>query len=275
VRKIDIHCHTSNRFIRDVETNYPTVSAISCLMKEYEIEKTILLATYFPHKKSGISNFRLYDWIRDRKEFAMFGSLDFKYYPHQGLSELEELAERGLISGIKIYTCYQEVDLESAVFTMVLLLAKKYKLPMMFHTGLSYASMRKYKTPTVSEMFTASMLSNVIAHNPDVTFIMSHMSKPFFSEVREACTVFPNAYTDMSGLIDSKFDTHEKGASAAVIREFLEKCGPGKLLFGTDFPVQTHRDSVSFIEVAMSGYSDYDKEAVYYRNAQSLIFDRG
>lgn len=50
---------------------------------KYEIEKTVLLATYFPHKESSISNFRLYDWIRDNKRFLMFGSLDFDHFFYQ------------------------------------------------------------------------------------------------------------------------------------------------------------------------------------------------
>ncbi|MFA5084627.1 MAG: hypothetical protein WC475_04620, partial [Candidatus Paceibacterota bacterium] len=110
MKKIDFHCHTTNRML---ESGDATIGAILKKMEKFEIEKSVLLATYFPHKGSGISNFRLLDWIGGRKELCLFGSLDFKNYFYQGLNELNELAERGDLKGIKIYTCYQDIDLKS------------------------------------------------------------------------------------------------------------------------------------------------------------------
>lgn len=275
MKKIDVHCHTSNRPVADVETQLPKIRAIKVFMERYDIEKTVVLATYFPHKQSGISNFRLYDWIRDEPNFLMFGSMDFRYYPRQGMNELNELAERGILSGIKIYTCYQDIDLNSNLFKSVVYLAERYGLPMMFHTGISYASMRKYDTPSVSEMVTAKKLISIIANNEGVNFILSHMSKPFFEEIKLVCSLLNNAYTDMSGLIDSTFDQLEIPSTIEVIKNFLGECGPNKLLFGTDFPVQTHDHSVYFIEEAMKGYSNEDKQKVYYDNALKLLKVRG
>ena len=78
-----------------------TLDAIAAKMKEHGIEKTVVLATYFPHKTSGISNYRLLHWISKRDEFMMFGSLDFEHYFYQGVNELNELAEERLIRGEK------------------------------------------------------------------------------------------------------------------------------------------------------------------------------
>jgi predicted TIM-barrel fold metal-dependent hydrolase len=255
-----------------VETEYPNIEAISGFMRDHDIEKTVLLATYFPHKQSGVSNFRLYDWIRGNHRFAMFGSLDFQYYPKQGLNELSEMAERGLICGIKIYTSYQDVDLQSSTFKQVLGLAHRYSLPLMFHAGVSYAGVRKYSQSARLSVFTAATLDGVIKNNPDVNFIISHMSKPFFKETVRVCEFNHNAYADMSGLIDSTFEVQEKQTCVEAIKRFLENCGPKKLLFGTDFPVQTHADSVYFIEESMRGFCDSDRDAVYRGNAESVIF---
>jgi hypothetical protein len=272
MKKIDIHCHTSNRVIRDVATTVPNITAIETLMNKNEIEKTVVLATYFPHKQSGISNFRLYDWIRDNPRFVMFASMDFQYYPKQGLNEIEEMAARRMISGIKIYTCYQEIDIKSDIFKHVLKVAKKYKLPIMFHTGLSYASTRKYGTPSIAGMHTAKMLEKLIFDNFDINFILSHMSKPFFEEINAVCHKHYNAYTDMSGLIDSKFDEVEVSSSIEAIKRFLDICSPKKLIFGTDFPVQTHAHSIMFIEEAMKRYTEEEKQLVYYENAYHILF---
>lgn len=267
-----MHCHTTNRKLKEILTESATVDFISSKMKEHEIEKTVLLATYFPHRGSGISNFRLYNWIRDRPEFTMFASLDFENYFYQGLNEIEELAEMKVIKGVKIYTCYQNVDLKSENFNILVNLAKKYTLPMMFHCGFSYSSMRKTGRPVITENVKPRDLEFIAKANPEMNLILSHMAKPFFHDLIRVISENENIYTDMSGLIDSKYDRDEIEINAREIRKFLEECGSGKLLFGTDFPIQLHEDSVSFIETAMEKFPDKDKENVYYNNARRILY---
>jgi predicted TIM-barrel fold metal-dependent hydrolase len=237
MKKIDIHCHTTDRKVRDVIPESCTIDAITEEMHEHDVEQTVVLASYFPHKGSGISNFRLYDWIRDRRGFAMFGSLDFDTFFYQGMNELEELAGREVIKGIKVYTGYQLVDLRSKNFSQL--------------------------TDLASDLaFVADKGINVIA---------SHMAKPHFSDLIDTLQRVPNMYTDVSGLIDSKFDRTEIDMTVWTINKFLEEVGSSKLLFGTDFPVQTHKDSIYFVEQGMKGFSDAEKEDVYYNNARRLL----
>jgi len=270
MKKIDVHCHVTNRPVRDVLVESVTVESVAEKMKVYDIVKTVVLATYFPHKTSGISNYRLLHWIRNKPEFWMFGSLDFEFYFYQGLNELTELAEVRLIKGIKIYTCYQNIDLKSDKFKCVVELALKYSLPMMFHCGHSYSAGRKYGRLTITDVVSASHLEPVA--DQGVKIIVSHMSKPFFDEVVELVRGYDNVFTDMSGLIDSKFcGGDEIGDCMDEIVKFLTICGPKKLLFGTDHPVQTHEHSIMFIDVAMAGFSDGDKEDVYFNNARYLL----
>ena len=68
LKKIDIHCHTSNREITGVVPTSSTLEAISNQMHKFGVDKTVLLATYFPHKGTGISNYRLLNWIQNSRE---------------------------------------------------------------------------------------------------------------------------------------------------------------------------------------------------------------
>jgi hypothetical protein len=104
-------------------------AAIEAQMKTHNIVRTVVLATYFPQKGTGISNYRLYHWLKDRAEFSMFGSLDFEHFFYQGYNELEEMVAAGLISGIKLYPAYQQIDFDSAKFKQVAELAGKNRLP--------------------------------------------------------------------------------------------------------------------------------------------------
>lgn len=267
-KKIDIHCHTTNRALKGMCQDTATLDDISTLMKKNNIEKTVLLATYFPHHKSGISNFRLYNWIKDRHashrggpEFLLFGSLDFEHYFYQGLNELEELAEVGALRGIKIYTVYQQVgrcELET-----VARLAAKYKLPMIFHTGYGHGL-----NGPESQLTKASDVAWVSKITP---IIISHMANPAIDDLIDTVNRNENVYADISGLLNSVREPEEMPIVISMVKRFLKECGPDKLLFGTDFPVQSHKDSVRIIEEAMEGYPDEDKKKVYYDNAAKLL----
>jgi len=282
MKKIDIHCHTSNRNIQGTVDSNATVKSITEKARIYNIDKVVLLATYFPHKESGISNFRLYDWIRNINlnncpkgpEFLMFGSLDFEHYFFQGYNELKELAERQLIKGIKIYTCYQNIDIKSNKFKTILQLARDFKLPVMFHAGYSYATRRKYGQDTIATPYNAMTLESVAKDNEDITMIFSHMSKPFFHDILRVVKEVPNVYTDMSGLIDSKYDEEEIPVCIQEIRTLTQyEWGIDKLLFGTDYPVQTHEHSIYFVEEATEGYSHREKiiKDIYFNNAAKIL----
>jgi predicted TIM-barrel fold metal-dependent hydrolase len=271
MKKIDIHCHTTNRKVAGVSCEYPTLGAIEQKMKENDVEKTVVLATYFPHKGTGVSNFRLYDWIRNNPKFEMFASLDFDHFYYQGMNELEEMSERKLMKGIKVYTCYQHIDLKSDKLKKVVELADKNNLLMMFHVGYSYSCMSKTGKVAYTEPVSPKDLDFLVKDYPNTNFIFSHLGKPYLNEMILVAKENNNVYTDISGLID--FDEKPEDIDKVVndINSYLFECGPKKLLFGTDFPVQTHEHSVYLVESAMEDFSDSDKFNVYYENARRLL----
>lgn len=104
------------------------------------------------------------------------------------------------------------------------------------------------------------------------------MAKPFFKELKEVVNRNENILTDMGGLVRS--GEAGKGCNGQIIEipeaieaidRFLHECGPEKLLFATDFPVQTHADSVDFVENGMKDFSEKEKQMVYYENAAKLL----
>ncbi len=268
MKKIDIHCHTTNRPVEKVLPKDSTLETIAKEMQKHSIEKTVLLATYFPHRGSGISNFRLLEWIQNhnKKEnvFLMFGSLDFEHYFYQGYNELEELGERNLISGIKIYTCYQHIDFKSDEFKKVIELSQKNKWPIMHHLGYTHTRTQKDSCKVMPNEL------EFMAEN-EQPIIASHLAKPMSNKLIEVVKRNKTIYADMSGLISSYDEKNEMPESIENIKKFLGECGPEKLLFGTDFPIQTHEDSIFMIETAMKNYADGDKNKVYYGNASRLL----
>ena len=240
MKKIDIHCHTTPRKLQEVIPESATIAAIRGKMEEHEIEQTALLASYFPHKSSGISNYRLHNWIRNEPKLMLVGSLDIEHYFNQGYNELEELAGEGMLSGIKVYTCYQQIDLQSEKMQQVGKLAASYELPLMFHVGYSYTGMRTTGNISIANLITPNDIAKYAERHPTVPIIIAHMGKPFFDELVQVVHSIPTLYTDMSGLVDSKFDHADREECVGEITKFLQLCGTDKILFGTDFPIQTH-----------------------------------
>lgn len=273
MKKIDIHAHITNRPIERIVYKDANINTLEKEMLKYDVEQTVLLATYFPHRGTGISNFRMLDWIKNYNckaqsgKFLFFGSLDFEKYFYQGYNELEELAERDELNGIKIYTSYQKIDLKSDNFKQVLKLAEKHKLPLMFHIGYTHTGI-KYNDFIAGEVKPSEL--EFIAQNGQ-KIILCHLANPFTDELIEVVKRNKTIYADMSGLIDSYKEKQNIPKSIESIKRFLSECGPEKLLFGTDFPVQTYEDSIYMIEQAMKDYSEKDKQKVYYENASNLL----
>lgn len=271
MKKIDVHCHVTNRFLPGTVYGDCSVSALSREMDKFEVEKAVVLASYFPHKTSGISNFRMHDWIKGNDRFLLFGSLDFEHYFFQGLNELSELAERGALGGIKIYTTYQKIDLRSDCFNEVVRLASTYDLPMMFHTGYSHGAMSSTGRESVEEMVTACDLEFLAVENPSLRITACHMSKPytFACGLGNVLERNKNFFTDMSGLLSSKKEASELPAIIDDVRAFVDEFGADQLLFGSDFPVQSYEHSVAIVEGAID--SDKEREKVFYSNARRFL----
>jgi predicted TIM-barrel fold metal-dependent hydrolase len=283
VKKIDCHCHTTNKLLLNSANPDASLDAIAEHARRHDIVRTVVLATYFPHKGTGISNYRLNYWIGRRPEFVMFGSLDFEHFFYQGYNELEEMSAERLIKGIKLYPAYQNVDFASEKFKQVAGLAQRHDLPLMFHGGVSYTLWKKLGTQAILAL-TASPLAAVEPYKtpgdfetvaqafPGVTVIVSHLCKPFFQDMMAVSKRNSNVFVDTSGLLDSKLDAPYRDDCVQHVRRFVDSCGPEKVLFGTDFPVQTHADAVYFVKEALRAYSAAEKRLVYFDNAKRLIF---
>ncbi len=275
-KKIDIHCHTTNRIVHGLEGS---LEKISYEMKKYDVEQTVVLATYFPHRGSGISNFRLLNWTEQhnkthqKEEFKMFGSLDFEHYFYQGYNELEELANQQKIAGIKIYTGYQKIDLKGDKFRKVIDLAKQKNLPLMFHGGDTSGSWKQYGKIAYEQEVSAETLE-FIPSEYGIKTIICHLGYPFIDDTIDVLKRNPLMYADMSGLFYSREEAHKLPYAVDHTRRVLEYCGPNQMLFGTDFPVHIHEHAISIVENAMKNFTEKDREKVYYQNAREVLYGK-
>ncbi len=265
---IDLHCHTSKSAMRNMHVTSATIEDLEQFAAQYGIDLIVLLATYFPHKKSGVHNYDMLERIKDKPLFKMFGSLDVPNHLDEGIAELETLAEQGLISGIKLYVGYQEFHASDPRVWPVYKIAEKYRLPIMYHGGEVCHNDKKF-----SELARPIYVEKPACEFPTVKFVMSHLGNPYFDEFRGVMARHPNVWTDISGLFRSgseEASEEYKQEMAAEIEKFL--AGPNgveHVCFATDFPIQSYADSFDLIK--RTSLTGMDLEKVMSGNALQIL----
>lgn len=194
-------------------------------ISKYDLEGVLTLASYFPLKKSGLSNYRLFHNIQKIDKVYMLASLDFQSYYYQHLNEIKSLLKERKVLGVKIYTGYQHIDLNSKEFEEVLSLCNSKIL--MFHTGYCHKGQ--------SEAFNPIALESKIKKYKEINFILSHLGNPFVEDVTYLINTYDNVFTDVSGLIEK---VQDKQRAKKCINYIIENGENSKILFGTDYPIQ-------------------------------------
>ncbi len=168
----------------------------------------------------------------------------------------------------KIYLGYVHLFANSPHYQPIYQLARKHKIPVIFHTGDIYTAKGKLK---YSDPLT---IDEVAVDYPDVKFVIAHLGNPWIQSAAEVAYKNPNVYVEASALLIGKIETYPK----EQIDEYMVKPiqwafgyieNPKKFLFGTDWPL-----------VAMKPYLDAYKRAiprenwcdVFFRNATE-VFD--
>lgn len=283
---IDFHAHTTNNKLWNMHVKTATIADLERLADEYGVEKIVLVATYFPFKRGGVYNKALLERTAGNDRFIVFGSLDAMNNLEEGLKELRELARTKMIRGIKLYPGYQDFDFGSELAWPIYEIAREFNLRVMIHAGelhhccpkdgndkRVYKCKGKCRIDELGYLAMPKKLMPAIKKFDDVNFVMSHLANPYFAELREVMTECLNVSTDISGqfISSGNDDTPEyKVMLMNEVGKFLAlKNGVDRMLFATDFPVQSYADSIALINNL--NLSVETEEKIFYRNAEKLL----
>jgi len=134
-------------------------------------------------------------------------------------------------------------------------LAKAYKLPILFHTGLSPIS-PKWQKRFVEPIY----FKKVCADFPENVFILGHSGGAFdHKEAMQLAKQNKNVYLELSG------------QPPQVIKEIIQKNGHEKLFFGSDWPYYPSVLPLAKVLLATEGMKDDVRTAILGKNVQSLL----
>ena len=169
------------------------------------------------------------------------------------------------VKGFKVRLGYVKASAETPVFDSLYDYAESEGLPVLFHTGDTAFSTGDLNH---SHPLTLDGLAN---RRERLTIVLCHFGNPWFEDVAELIYKHPNVYTDISGLIVA-------GAYAEKYAEWLAKkiseaiyfaAGAEKILFGTDYPVSKHSETLALVR--RLEVEERDKEKILWRNAERVF----
>ena len=183
--------------------------------------------------------------------------------------ELDRVKNRGL-KGIKIHPVYQDTNLDDLKFLRILDRAAELDLIVVAHAGLDIGF------PGVV-MCSPQMARHVVDTVGDFKFVLAHMggwknwddvlkllgdTKVFIDTAFSTGTIIPRSdcHWEPDGL---------KLLTTAQFMKFVEVFGADRILFGTDSPWSSQRDSLDFIRALP--LADADKNKILGGNAKRLL----
>jgi uncharacterized protein len=192
----------------------------------------------------------------------------FTVEPEKGaVGQAVRLAEerRGYVRGFKIWLGYRRVFAGDPVFSPLYDYAEDRKLPVLFHTGDTASS-------TGSLLHAHPLtLDEVANQREELRMVVCHVGNPWLVETAELLYKHPNVFADISGLVVGS-GAYRQEYLRTLARQISEVVyytgGADKLLFGTDYPVETFQSGLSL--VSKLKVTQADKEKILWRNASRL-----
>ncbi|OGL63845.1 hypothetical protein A3C09_02185 [Candidatus Uhrbacteria bacterium RIFCSPHIGHO2_02_FULL_47_44] len=283
---VDVHVHTSNHPMVGLHTADASIDAIERQAEELGIERLLVIATYFPYKGTGVPNLEMLRRIEGRDRFRLIGSLDVMHHFEEGLTELKELARARKLAGIKLFPGYQNFRVADPKIFDLYRLAREYGLPITIHGGeLHHCCSRERRDHSdlkcgnafcwidrSQDLARPGAFVEVAKQFSDVTFVIAHAANPFFSELGLLMEMCPNVMTDVSGQFQSG-TTEDTLPYRVQVRDALRLLlqsnnGNDRLMFASDFPIQSFADTIALVELL--GLDPDVKEKILWRNANRV-----
>lgn len=226
-----------------------TFSDLSQRAEKAGIEKLVVHSTAL--KASQVEVINDSTALRISENIAGFGTLH-QNYEGDFEKEIRRIKSLGL-KGIKLHPDFQGFYIDDKKMYPVYDIIRAEKLPILFHTG-------DINSPFSSPHRLAKLLDDF----PGIIAIGAHLGGHHQWQEAEEYLYGRDVYIDTSSCHRSL--SHEE------IRRLIRKHDKEKIMFGTDYPIETFEYCIeNFFKL---GLNDDENEKILYSNAYKLIFER-
>jgi predicted TIM-barrel fold metal-dependent hydrolase len=174
-------------------------------------------------------------------------------------------AQKEYVKGFKVWLGYRRVFARDAVFSPLYDYAEERGLPVIFHTGDTAT-----RTGSLAHAHPLT-LDEVANEREGLKIVVCHLGNPWLVDTSELLYKHPNVFADISGLVVGGGGYGEEYLEmlAQRISEVVYYAGGAdKIVFGTDYPVETFESGLSL--VSKLKVTQADKVKILGGNASRL-----
>ncbi len=246
--------------IFDYHRHISTLNGFEDNLKKFNIGRFCLMPTMIENDFQNIPSFiekvKPYH-IKYKEQAVIFGALNFSKDIEYNLNLLKQQQQELAIKGIKIHP-EQGFKLEKQLLTPYFNAITEVlgrNIPVYIHMDWPLIEEKGYAPFSNKETF-----DKVASFFPDFKFIMGHAGgSGQYRNVWKTCKKFPNVFIETS-----------MGPSTSPLEEVVQKIGPERVLFGSNYP---HcGTSVELVKIlCLHDVSDADKKTILESNWEVLF----
>jgi len=260
---IDCHTHVNHYEDESVEALPGCLQKLQLAMRRNRVDSALILTSYrvLPGRPSTRA---VVEATRHLPNLHVIAGLSWTTFSATDVDDLRGLLDRGEIKGLKIYPGYEPFYPADRKLAPAYELAEAFDVPVMIHTGDTYARTGKVKYSHPINV------DEVAVDFPRVKFVICHLGNPWFRDCMEVVYKNDNVYTDMSGLTLGDFTDRFEAYMRQQLKEMiLWGVEPSKVLYGTDWPLATMESYLQFVdELRLPARS---KDQMLFENTAALF----
>jgi uncharacterized protein len=260
---VDCHTHVNHYEDETVEALPGCLDKLQLTMRRNRVDASLILTSYkvVPGRPSTRA---VVEATRHLPNLHVIAGLSWTTFGQADVDELRALLDEGAIKGLKIYPGYEPFYPADRKLAPAYELAEAYDVPVMIHTGDTYARTAKVKYSHPINV------DEVAVDFPRVKFLICHLGNPWFRDCMEVVYKNDNVYTDMSGLTLGGFTDRFEAFIGQQLKEMLLwGVEPTKVLYGTDWPLITMESYLQFVDELR--LPARDKDLMLFENAATLF----
>ena len=260
---IDCHTHLNNYHDESVESLSADLEKLQATMRRNRVDTALVLTSYkvVPGRPSTRA---VVEATSHLPHIHVVAGISWATFGAPDVAELRSLLDAGSIKALKLYPGYEPFYPADPKLTPAYLLAEEFDVPVMIHTGDTYAPSGKVKYAHPLHV------DEVAVDFPRVKFLICHLGNPWFRDCMEVVYKNENVYTDISGLTLGQFTDRFEAYMRQQLKEMiLWGVNPNRVLYGTDWPLASMESYLAFMEELK--LPARDKDLMFFENAAELF----
>ncbi len=260
---IDCHVHLNNYHEQEAVALDTSLARLRGDMAAAGIDYALVLTSYLVSRHRP-STAEVVAAVARTPNLGVVAGISYTNYRQRDLHELSDYLKQGLVKGLKLYPGYEPFYPHDKRVRVVYDLAEEFSVPVMIHSGDTYAATGKLKYAHPLE------IDEVAVDHPNVKFVICHLGNPWLTDCMEVVYKNPNVYADISGLVLGEFTEAFEDYMAEEIRDVILYAGdPGRFLFGTDWPICSMKSYLAFVRQLELPEDAYN--LIMYENTRRLF----